>query len=161
MKISTGQIYERKKILSDLIDALYNRSHEPKIKRGEFKMLGDILTIHPSNQDIKYKIHFFGNEIENIETINNTTEEIYEVNTITITPANIFITSKNDKKQAKNYFLVEECIKGMAFAYRNIELNEEALSGCLVISRTLKTVTVPIPDLSGSLWASPVVVEGT
>ena len=30
-----------------------------------------------------------------------------------------------DGKQAKNYFLVEECIEGMAFAYRNIELNEE------------------------------------
>tara|TARA_B100001142_G_scaffold327040_1_gene383764 strand:- start:4872 stop:5846 length:975 start_codon:yes stop_codon:yes gene_type:complete len=30
-----------------------------------------------------------------------------------------------DGKQEKNYFLVEECIEGMAFAYRNIQMNED------------------------------------
>ena len=43
--IKKSQIYERKSLLNNLIEGLYKRSKETQIKRGEFKVIGDIIII--------------------------------------------------------------------------------------------------------------------
>tara|TARA_B100000579_G_scaffold73258_1_gene56209 strand:+ start:41609 stop:43603 length:1995 start_codon:yes stop_codon:yes gene_type:complete len=94
--IKVGQEYKRKQILNDLIESLYSRTKERMVKRGEIKMTGDILTIYPPNEDINYKIYFWGDEIEEIEEIDIKTKQRKKLQHIQITPANIFITSKKN-----------------------------------------------------------------
>ena len=98
--ITTSQIIDRKKLLSELVDALYTRSKDTIIKRGEFKVIGDTIIIHPSNTHFYYKLHFWGNEIEKIEQINSEKNEIIIKQKVEITPTNIFITSGKNIKQA-------------------------------------------------------------
>lgn len=100
IQIKQSRTYPRKKLLNDLISGLYVRSKETIIKRGEFKVIGDIVMIHPSNTDFYYKIHFWGDEVDQIDLINPTNNAIIQQNSIEITPTNIFLTSKKNIEKA-------------------------------------------------------------
>ena len=76
-----------------LVQSLYSRT-TAEFGRGNFRVLGDIIDIFPGYADIAFKIHFFGDEIEQIEAfdpIDNTRLEQFD--TVNIYPANIFVTS--------------------------------------------------------------------
>ena len=96
--INKSNIINRRELIKELINSLYTRSKETKINRGEFKVTGDTIIIHPSNTDFYYKIHFWGDEIEKIEEINNQKTTIQEE--IQINPTNIFITSNKNIQKA-------------------------------------------------------------
>ncbi len=79
--------------MHQLVQSLYSRT-TTEFGRGNFRVLGDIIDIFPGYADIAYKIHFFGDEIELIESfdpINSKKIEQYEK--VKIYPANIFVTS--------------------------------------------------------------------
>lgn len=91
--IEVGQIISRTKFLHQLVTSLYSRTNV-EIKSGTFKVKGDVVTIFPSYGENGYRVHFFGDEIEEIESIdivNNTVLERFEK--LTIYPANLFVTS--------------------------------------------------------------------
>src|SRR5210317_935553 len=91
--IHVGQQISRTTFLHQLVTSLYSRT-EIEIKSGKFKVKGDVVTIYPSYGDHGYRIHFFGDEIEEIESFdleNNTIIEQFEH--LTIYPANLFVTS--------------------------------------------------------------------
>jgi len=91
--IEVGQIISRTKFLHQLVTSLYSRT-DVEIKSGTFKVKGDVVTIFPSYGENGYRVHFFGDEIEEIESIdivNNTVIERFQA--LTIYPANLFVTS--------------------------------------------------------------------
>ena len=91
--VEVGQIISRTKFLHQLVTSLYSRTNV-EIKSGTFKVKGDVVTIFPSYGENGYRVHFFGDEIEEIESIdivNNTVLEQFEK--LTIYPANLFVTS--------------------------------------------------------------------
>ncbi|WP_339658424.1 excinuclease ABC subunit UvrB [uncultured Polaribacter sp.] len=91
--IQVNQQIARTKFLHQLVQSLYSRT-EVEIKSGTFKVKGDVVTIYPSYGDHGYRVHFFGDEIEEIESFdleNNTVIESF--NELTIYPANLFVTS--------------------------------------------------------------------
>ena len=91
--IETGQKIARTKFLHQLVQSLYSRT-EFEIKSGTFKVKGDTITVFPSYGDYGYRIHFFGDEIEEIESfdiVNNRVMEKFEQ--LNIYPANLFVTS--------------------------------------------------------------------
>ncbi len=91
--IEVGQIISRTKFLHQLVTSLYSRTNV-EIKSGTFKVKGDVVTIFPSYGENGYRVHFFGDEIEEIESIdivNNTVLERFQ--SLTIYPANLFVTS--------------------------------------------------------------------
>lgn len=91
--IEIDQQISRTKFLHRLVTSLYART-EVEIKSGTFKVKGDVVTIYPSYGDNGYKIHFFGDEIEEIETFNiETNETITRLEKLNIYPANLFVTS--------------------------------------------------------------------
>ncbi|WP_370398482.1 excinuclease ABC subunit UvrB [Tenacibaculum dicentrarchi] len=91
--IKVDQQISRTKFLHKLVTSLYSRT-ETEIKSGTFKVKGDVVTIYPSYGDSGYKIHFFGDEIEEIETFNiENNQRIEKLNELTIYPANLFVTS--------------------------------------------------------------------
>lgn len=83
----------RTKFLHQLVQSLYSRT-EMEISSGTFKVKGDIITVYPSYGDYAYRIHFFGDEIEEIESFDLQNNEVVEkFERLTIYPANLFVTS--------------------------------------------------------------------
>ena len=82
-------------LLNKLVQSLYSRDDDD-FKQGNFRIKGDTIDIFPAYADFGYKIHFFGDEIEEIESFNTNTNEILNSHkSIEIYPANIFVTSPN------------------------------------------------------------------
>ncbi len=93
INIEVNQEIARTAFLHLLVTSLYSRT-ETELNSGTFKVKGDTITVFPSYGEHAYRIHFFGDEIEEIESFdvtNNTVVEKFEH--ITIYPANLFVTS--------------------------------------------------------------------
>lgn len=91
--IQVDQQIARTKFLHLLVTSLYSRT-EVEVKSGTFKVKGDVVTIYPSYGDSAYRVHFFGDEIEEIETFDIETNQIIQkLDELTIYPANLFVTS--------------------------------------------------------------------
>ena len=102
INIEKNQIISRTKFLHSLVQSLYSRSNIDTTS-GSFRVSGDTVDIFPSYADHAFKIHFFGDEIELIETfdpINNKTIESHEK--LSIYPANMFATSPDVLQNAMN-----------------------------------------------------------
>jgi excinuclease ABC subunit B len=98
--LKAGQIISRTKLLHQLVHSLYSRT-EAEFSHGRFRIKGDTLDVYPSYADYAYRIHFFGDEIEEIESFNPENNEVKEkFNDLTIYPANMFVTSPDVLKDA-------------------------------------------------------------
>ena len=97
--ISLGQRLERNKFLLDLVDSLYSRN-EIEFSRGKFRVKGDVIDIYPPYLDYAYRLIFFDDEVEAIETIEPTTgQRIEKRSDIIIYPAGNFLTNKDTLPQ--------------------------------------------------------------
>ena len=93
INLATGQIISRTKVLHNLVQSLYSRT-EAEFNPGNFRIKGDILEIFPSYGDEPFRIHFFGDEIEEIEAFDARTAQVLErYEKLTVYPANMFVTS--------------------------------------------------------------------
>ena len=91
--IEKNQIISRTKLLHSLVQSLYSRT-EAEFTPGNFRIKGDTLEIYPSYADDAFRVHFFGDEIEEIEAFDVKTSKIIEkYEQLTIYPANMFVTS--------------------------------------------------------------------
>ncbi|MFV8325569.1 excinuclease ABC subunit UvrB [Flavobacterium sp. ZS1P14] len=91
--VEKGQIISRTKLLHQLVQSLYSRT-EADFNPGSFRIKGDTVDIYPSYADEAYRIHFFGDEIEEIESFDVTNSKVLEkFDKLTIYPANMFVTS--------------------------------------------------------------------
>ena len=93
IKLETGQLIPLTKLLHLLVRSLYSRT-ETEVRSGTFQVKGDTVTVYPSYGDQAYRIHFFGDEIEELESFDmETTQQLEQFENITIYPANLFVTS--------------------------------------------------------------------
>ncbi|QDO93946.1 excinuclease ABC subunit UvrB [Formosa sediminum] len=93
ISLERDQVISRTKLLHRLVQSLYSRT-EADFNHGNFRIKGDTVDIFPSYADDAFRIHFFGDEIEEIESFNIQTNEIIETyDRLTIYPANMFVTS--------------------------------------------------------------------
>ncbi len=93
ISLEKDQVISRTKFLHQLVQSLYSRT-TAEFKNGNFRVKGDVVDVFPSYADHAYRIHFFGDEIEEIEAFDpfkNKTLEQYE--NLNIYPANMFVTS--------------------------------------------------------------------
>jgi excinuclease ABC subunit B len=91
--IEKGQIISRTKLLHQLVQSLYSRT-EADFTPGSFRIKGDTVDVYPSYADEAYRIHFFGDEIEEIESFDVKNSQVIEkFEKLTIYPANMFVTS--------------------------------------------------------------------
>mgnify|MGYP001459109994 FL=1 len=94
IEISENSNLSRTQLLNRLVQSLYSRSISDEFKQGKFRIIGDTIDIFPAHTDFAFKIHFFGDEIEEIEKFDPFTNEIIsKEKSILIYPANIFVTS--------------------------------------------------------------------
>jgi excinuclease ABC subunit B len=91
--LEQNQAISRTKLLHSLVQSLYSRT-EADFLPGTFRIKGDIVEIYPSYADSGFRIHFFGDEIEEIESFDLKTAVVIErFQKITLYPANMFVTS--------------------------------------------------------------------
>ncbi|WP_422081218.1 excinuclease ABC subunit UvrB [Ulvibacterium sp.] len=95
ISIKKDQVIARTKFMHQLVQSLYSRT-TADFRNGNFRVKGDVVDVFPSYADHAFRIHFFGDEIEEIEAFdpfNNTVLEVYE--NLNIYPANMFVTSQD------------------------------------------------------------------
>ena len=100
--IEIGKRINRDDLLRQLSDSLYSRN-DIEFTHGKFRVKGDTVDVFPAYSDIAYRIIFWDDEIEEIESfdpINGT--RIEPLSSLTLFPANIFVTSKDKIKSATN-----------------------------------------------------------
>lgn len=96
-----GEKVERNDIMMKLIDIQYSRN-DFDFKRGTFRVRGDVVDIFPAYEEEAIRLEFFGNEIEQISTIDTTTGEIInQLDTAIIYPARHFVTTEEKMEKAK------------------------------------------------------------
>ncbi|MCF8272575.1 MAG: excinuclease ABC subunit UvrB [Flavobacteriaceae bacterium] len=114
--LKRNQVISRTKLLHQLVQSLYSRT-EGEFNHGNFRIKGDTVDIFPSYADDAFRIHFFGDEIEDMESFNIQTNQVIEkYDLLTIYPANMFVTSpdvlqnaikeiQDDLVKQHNYFV--------------------------------------------------------
>ena len=108
--VEKNQIISRTKLLHQLVQSLYSRT-EADFTPGDFRIKGDTVEIFPSYGDEPFRIHFFGDEIEEIEAFDARTSQVLEkYENLTIYPANMFVTSQ-DVLQAAIWDIQQDLVK--------------------------------------------------
>jgi excinuclease ABC subunit B len=93
IRIERGQLMARTQLLKLLVQSLYART-TADFSNGNFRIKGDVVDIFPGYADYAFRVHFFGDEIEEIEAFDPLTQSVIEIyEQLTIYPANMFVTS--------------------------------------------------------------------
>jgi excinuclease ABC subunit B len=107
IRISQKQTISRQGFLHSLVNSLYNRT-QTEFTRGTFRVKGDTVDINLPYVDFGYRITFFGDEIEEIESFDvNTGRRIGKMENAAIFPANLYVAPK-DKMQQIIYEIQDE-----------------------------------------------------
>ena len=102
IEISIEEEIQISKLLTLFVKSQYSRSIN-ELNRGSFSVKGDVVDIFPSYSDIYYRINFFGDTIESIESIDPLSgNKIEDFDNLRVFPAMIFVTSESSIKSAIN-----------------------------------------------------------
>jgi len=99
IRIRRGQLVSRQGFLHGLVNSLYNRS-QAEFSRGTFRVQGDTVDINLPYVDYAYRVSFFGDEIEDIESFDIASgKRIGRMEDAAIFPANLYLASKDSLPQ--------------------------------------------------------------
>ncbi|ANV85253.1 excinuclease ABC subunit B [Picosynechococcus sp. PCC 7003] len=92
LSLKVGEELDQRAVLRQLVTVQYNRN-DTDLRRGNFRVKGDILEIVPAYEDRVIRVEFFGDEIDAIRLLDPTTGEILQsLDQINIYPARHFVT---------------------------------------------------------------------
>ena len=114
IRIQRGQVIARTQLLKLLVQSLYART-TADFSNGNFRIKGDVVDVFPGYADYAFRIHFFGDEIEEIEAINPENQKVIELyEQLTIYPANMFVTSPEVLQNAIHQ-IQDDLVKQVAY----------------------------------------------
>jgi excinuclease ABC subunit B len=100
LDLKTGHEVSRTKFLNNLSGILYSRT-EAEFSRGNFRVKGDTIDVFPAYTDYAFRFHFWGDEIDEIESFDPNTGEVLETfEEMKLYPANLFVTGKERLQEA-------------------------------------------------------------
>ena len=123
ISLKVGENIGYKQFLYRLVEALYTRT-ELELTPATFRVKGDTVDIMAAFGDNCYRITFFDGEVEAISLIDHTTgQRLHELDSVTIFPANLFVTTKEriDKAVSDIYLDLGERISFFEKEGREIE----------------------------------------
>lgn len=123
IRIRKGQSLPRNQFLLQLVDALYSRA-DLELKRGTFRVKGDSVEIALPYVDYGYRVVFFGDEIEQIHSVEiSTGRSLARIDQVAIFPANLYVTSKELIQQVMEEirYELEEQVRYFKEIGRNLE----------------------------------------
>jgi excinuclease ABC subunit B len=99
IRIAQGDKLSRQSLLHNLVNSLYSRT-TIEFGRGTFRVKGDTVDINLPYVDYGYRITFFGDEIEAIESIDvENSKRIGKLENAAIFPANLYLAPKDMQQQ--------------------------------------------------------------
>ncbi len=95
INLKIGDVKSRNSLLHNLVSSLYSRT-EADFNNGNFRVRGDTVDVFPAYADFAYRIYFWGDEIEDLQTFDPVSGyKLDSLENIIIYPANIFVTSQD------------------------------------------------------------------
>ena len=99
-KLGKGSFIPRKNVLRSLVEIQYQRN-DSELKRGCFRVKGDVIEIYPAYEDKAVRIQFDDDEVSSIETFDVLTRsKLSEIEKLILYPAKHFVTTKDKIKSA-------------------------------------------------------------
>ncbi|HTQ63674.1 MAG TPA: excinuclease ABC subunit UvrB [Puia sp.] len=118
IRIREGQTISRQGFLHSLVNSLYNRTQD-EFKRGNFRVKGDTVDINLPYVDFGYRVTFFGDQIEEIESFDvHSGKRIGRMPNAAIFPANLYLAPK-DMIQQIIYEIQDEMASQAAYFKSN------------------------------------------
>jgi len=109
LMLEKGQSIAREAMLRRFVDIQYDRSEE--LRRGTFRVRGDIVEIHPPYEDTAIRIELWGNQIEAIRRIDPLTGQIIagesDIARMPIYPKTHYVLPAEQKERAIQTILEE------------------------------------------------------
>ena len=100
ISLRPGMERDRQELLRKLVEIQYTRN-DMTFERGNFRVRGDTIDIHPAGEENAVRIELFGDEVESIKEINTLTGEILGVRShVAIYPASHYVTSQENIDRA-------------------------------------------------------------
>ncbi len=94
LRVHTGQRIDREEILRQLVKMQFSRN-DVALDRGTFRARGDVVEVHPVDEDLIIRIELFGDEIERIVTLDQLSGELLEEKQHTVVfPASHYVASR-------------------------------------------------------------------
>ncbi|MGB0563146.1 MAG: excinuclease ABC subunit UvrB [Spirulinaceae cyanobacterium] len=98
--LRVGAEYDQRQLLRDLVSVQYARN-DVELKRGNFRLRGDVLEIVPAYEDRVIRLEFFGDEVDSIRYLDPVTSEtIQTLDAVNIYPARHFVTPEDEVERA-------------------------------------------------------------
>ena len=124
IRIHQGQILSRQAFLHALVNSLYHRS-VTEFDRGAFRVNGDTVDIRLPYVDYGYRITFFGDEIESIESIEiETGKRIEPMENAAIFPANLYMAPKEMLQEI--IIEIQDELRAQVDYFKNVGKPQEA-----------------------------------
>jgi len=99
-RFAVGTKISRNAFLHRLVEILYSRT-TVDFRRGTFRVKGDTVDIYPAYMDFAYRVSFYGDDIEELSTIDPASGKTLEkMDHLAIFPANLFVTPKERLTQS-------------------------------------------------------------
>ena len=118
LSMRVGQKVERDEILRQLVRMQFYRN-DTNLTRGRFRVRGDVIEIHPVDEDLITRVEMFGDEIERICVIDELTGEVLEEKgTTAVFPATHYVASADRVERALKQ-IEEELEERLEFFYSN------------------------------------------
>ncbi|HZA34573.1 MAG TPA: excinuclease ABC subunit UvrB [Vicinamibacterales bacterium] len=100
LPLARGQRIDRDQILRKLVEIQYERN-DLEFGRGSFRVRGDVIEVHPSYEDTALRIELFGDEVDELVTIDPLTGKVLRRHDqVTVFPKSHFVTSRDRTRLA-------------------------------------------------------------
>jgi excinuclease ABC subunit B len=100
LPLARGQRIDRDQILRKLVEIQYERN-DLEFGRGSFRVRGDVVEVHPSYEDTALRIELFGDEVDDLVTIDPLTGKVLRRHDqVTVFPKSHFVTSRDRTRLA-------------------------------------------------------------
>lgn len=124
IRIEKGQTVSRQGFLHALVNSLYHRT-TTDFERGSFRVKGDTVDINLPYVDYGYRITFFGDEIEEIESLElSSGKRIGVMENAAIFPANLYLAPKDILVQVMHD--IQDEMMAQVDYFKQVNKHEEA-----------------------------------
>ncbi len=125
--IKVGDVREMRALLYSLVEALYTRT-ERELNPATFRVNGDTIDIMAAFGDNCYRVTLFDDEVESISMIDHVSgAKISSMSSVTIHPANLFVTTKERIGQAVGQIYVDMGEQVATFEQQGLNTEAERL----------------------------------
>ncbi|MFM8902157.1 MAG: excinuclease ABC subunit UvrB [Actinomycetota bacterium] len=132
LELHTGVDYDQRSILSRLVDLQYDRN-DMTLGRGNFRVRGDTIEVHPAYEESITRLEMFGDTVERISVVDPVTgETLRDLTEIVFFPATHYVAGEERMRKA-----IENIESELAVQLKSFETQNKLLEAQRIRQRTM------------------------